>query len=93
MYGMGKFIRSIDTILYGRKTYDFGVQMGAQFDRKIRNYVFSRQPPPSSVPAGVEFVNEPIRAFAKRLRETKGKDIWMMGGAAIIASLLDEGEI
>jgi dihydrofolate reductase len=88
-YGMAKFVRSIDTIVYGRKTYDFGVQMGAKFDKKIRNYVFSSQPSPSSVPGSVEFVNEPIRAFAKRLRGTKGKNIWMMGGAAIIASFLD----
>ena len=43
--------------------------------------------------AGVEFVNEPIQAFATRLREKKGKDIWMMGGASIIASFLDDGEI
>jgi dihydrofolate reductase len=93
MYGMGKFIRSIDTILFGRKTYDIGLQMGAKFDPSVRNYVFSRQLPPSSVPKGVEFVNQPIAAFAKRLRETEGKDIWMMGGADIIASFLDAGEI
>ena len=30
---------------------------------------------------------------ATRLRQKKGKDIWMMGGAGIIASFLDEGEI
>jgi dihydrofolate reductase len=41
----------------------------------------------------VEFVNEPIKAFATRLREKKGKDIWIMGGAGIITSFLDEGEI
>ena len=41
----------------------------------------------------MEFVNEPIKAFASRLREKKGKDIWMMGGAGIIASFLDDGEI
>jgi len=38
-------------------------------------------------------VSEPIKAFAKRLRKKKGRDIWMMGGAGIIASFLDEGEI
>jgi dihydrofolate reductase len=38
-------------------------------------------------------VNEPIKAFATGLRGKKGKDIWMMGGAAIIASFLDEGVI
>jgi dihydrofolate reductase len=41
----------------------------------------------------VEFVSEPIKAFATHLQEKNGKDIWMMGGAGIIASFLDEGEI
>ena len=65
---------------------------GAEFDSKIKNYVFSRRPPKKPI-AGLEFVKEPIREFAKRLRATKGKDIWRMGGAGIIASFLDEGEI
>jgi riboflavin biosynthesis pyrimidine reductase len=47
----------------------------------------------SAAPAGVEFVNEPVKVFTTRLRKKKGKDIWMMGGAGIIASFLDQGEI
>jgi dihydrofolate reductase len=54
--------------------------------------VFSRTPPAAS-PPGVEIVREPIDAFATRLRAMPGKDIWMMGGAGIIGSVLDEGEI
>jgi dihydrofolate reductase len=46
------------------------------------------QPAPST-----EFVKEPIPAFAARLRSSPGKNIWMMGGAGIIASFLDEGQI
>ena len=42
---------------------------------------------------GFEFVKESISKFAKQLRSQKGKDIWMMGGAGIIASFLDKGEI
>lgn len=91
-YGMAKFMQSIDTKLFGRKTYDVGLQMGATFDSKTRNYVFSRTPP-ASAPSGVEFIAEAIGPFAKRLRERKGKDIWMMGGGEIIASFLDEGAI
>jgi len=41
----------------------------------------------------VEFVNDPITAFAKRLRAVPGKNIWMMGGGGVIASFLDEGKI
>jgi len=92
-YGMDKFTQSVDTKLLGRKTYDVSLRMGAKFDSKTRYYVFSKQPPPASVPAGVEFIGEGIGVFAKRLRDQKGKNIWMMGGGEIIASFLDEGAI
>src|SRR5579862_1775451 len=98
-YRMGVFLKSIDTTLWGRKTCDMALDYqkrgvpGSAFDTTVKNYVFTRGPLPSAAPAGVEFVNEPIAAFTNRLRKTKGKDIWMMGGAGIIASFLDEGEI
>ena len=41
----------------------------------------------------MEFVSEPVKAFAQRLRATPGKHIWMMGGGELIASFLDAGEI
>jgi dihydrofolate reductase len=89
-YGMGKFMQSIDDKVLGRKTYEVSLQLGAKFDR---HYVFSRQAPPTSVPSGVEFVNGPVLAFAKRLKNGKGKNIWLMGGGDIIASFLDAGAI
>jgi dihydrofolate reductase len=98
-YGMGTFYNSIYTTLWGRKTCDRALDFqkkrvpGTAFDTKVKNYVFTRSRPPSPAPAGVEFVGETIKAFATRLRSEKGKDIFMMGGAGIIASFLDEGEI
>ncbi|MEK7409693.1 MAG: dihydrofolate reductase family protein [Acidobacteriota bacterium] len=94
-YGMAAFFRSIDTILWGRKTYDLALARGPEgglFGQEIKNYVFSHRPPAASMP-GVEFVTEPIGAFAKRLRAAQGKDIWIMGGGGLIASFLDAGEI
>ncbi len=98
-YGMGAFYKSIDTILWGRKTCDTALEFqkngvtASAFDTRVKNYVFTRSLQQSAGPAGVEFVNEPIKGFATRLRKKKGKDIWMMGGAGIIASFLDEEEI
>jgi len=93
-YGYSKFFRFIDTILWGRKTYDLAVSMGVGtgVGPKIKNYVFSHRPQQSTV-REVEFVNEPIGAFAQRLRAEPGKQIWMMGGAGLIASFVDAGEI
>ena len=107
-YDMGAFYKSIDAIIFGRKTYEPLLQKFAvnktkatarskkpktqASDSRIKNYIFSRHPP-AATPPGVEFVREPIKEFTKRLRSEAGKDIWMMGGAGIIGSFLDEGEI
>ncbi len=94
-YGMADFFKRIDTILWGRKTYRKGIEMGmkaAGFDKGIKNYVFSHQRQESLEP-GFEFIGEPIKTFAQGLRAQPGKDIWMMGGGGIIASFLDDGEI
>jgi dihydrofolate reductase len=98
-YGMKKFYGSIDTILWGRKTYDWllayhkkaGKTEGL-FDTSVKNYVFSRNPP-RRVAAGAEFVREPLKKFVWRLRAAPGKNIWMMGGGGLIASFLDAGEL
>jgi dihydrofolate reductase len=97
-YGMAAFYKSIDTILWGRKTYDVALEFqkkgvpGSAFDPNVKNYLFSRTSSLSPV-SGVELVKEPVKSFATRLRRQKGKNIWMMGGAGLIASFLDAGEI
>ncbi len=88
-YGMNAFMRSVDTKVLGRKTYEVSLRMGAKFDSQGRNIVFSRRPPPANAPSGVQFVNDAIGPFVSRLREQPGKDIWLMGGGEIIASFLD----
>ena len=92
-YGLPEFERSTDAKILGRKTYDRSRQLGATFSAGGMHYVFSRQPPPASVPAGAHFVTESIAAFAERLRTQGGKNVWMMGGGDIIGSFLDEDAI
>jgi len=98
-YGIKAFYRRIDTILWGRNTYDWLIAYHRKrgkttglFDTNVTNYVFSRKPPKRPA-AGVTFVSDPVKAFARRLRATPGKQIWMMGGAGLIAAFLDAGEI
>jgi len=98
-YGMGDFYRSIDTILMGRKTYDFAVEYQKSgkaksvFDPKVKNYLFSRTVAAADVLPPVELVSKPVKRFAQELRAKPGKNIWMMGGGGIIAAFLDEGQI
>src|SRR6185295_13159815 len=63
-YGMSDFMKSIDTKVLGRKTFEISLRMGAKFDSKSsRTIVFSRQPPPVDAPSGVEFVSEAIGPY------------------------------
>ena len=98
-YGMDEFYASVDTILWGRKTYDWVIQYHIKndtkehpFDTNVNNFVFSRNPPRRPAD-GVTFVTKTVETFAQHLRATPGKDIWMMGGGELIASFLDAGEI
>jgi dihydrofolate reductase len=88
-YGMGDFMKTVDTYVLGRKTYEDGLRLGGKFEGPERTIVFSHQAPPPGVPRSVEFVNEAIGAFVARLRSQPGKDIWLMGGGEIIAAFLD----
>ncbi|HYK20278.1 MAG TPA: dihydrofolate reductase family protein [Pyrinomonadaceae bacterium] len=91
-YGINAFARSIDTHMFGRKTYEAGLRLGAKFDSKSRYVVFSRHAAPANAPSGVEFVNA-IGPFVSELRQQPGKNIWLMGGGELIASFLDEHAI
>ncbi len=93
-YGMGAFLKSIDTILWGRKTYEMALGFGEKATAPLgqsRNYVFGRRP--ASVAPGFEWVEEPLPEFMRALRGRPGKDVWVMGGASLIGSLLDACEV
>jgi dihydrofolate reductase len=75
-YGLPEFERSTDAKILGRKTFDRSLQMGARFSAAAVHYVFSRRPPPASVPAGVHSsssrsVPSPS-ASARKLARTSG---------------------
>ena len=94
-YGMGAFMKTVDTKIIGRKTYEASLRLGVKFDAKDRDrsIVLSRQAAPAGAPAGIEFASGPIGPFVRRLKEQPGKDIWLMGGGDLIASFLDERAI
>jgi len=89
-YGMREFYRTIDTVLMGRKTWEIGIKLGQSHFAKKKNYVFSRT---AREAEHIEIVTEEPAAFVRRLREQPGKDIWLVGGGELIATLIDGGEV
>lgn len=91
-YGMGAFYRSIDTVVMGRKTYDLMLSFGQRAYPGVQNFVFSRRARRSTVP-NLAWVRGDVRTFVRRLRAKKGKHVWLVGGAGLVASFLDAGGI
>lgn len=90
-YGYAAFTATIDTILLGRKTYDWVVrEIGAEhYENGERDiYVITRTARPSQ--GRTRFHAGPLRELVQQLRGLPGKDIYCDGGAEVIHALLQE---
>lgn len=78
----------IDTILLGRKTYDFVMNhMQWPYDG-LDTFVFTRHPKP--IEHGIMTDQKPSEVL-KTLQQKPGKDIWLIGGAELTQSFLSDG--
>lgn len=88
---MAEYWGTIDTVLMGRKTYEFSVDGGGGGGPSmegISTYVFSRamkQPPA----AGITVVSDDAGAFVRGLKAQPGKGIMVMGGGELARSLFE----
>lgn len=94
--GYGEFIRNVDTIIIGKKTYD---QIATElfpdrwyYEGKL-SYILTHHPQKDT--NEIKFTNEPAADLVERLRRQEGKNIWICGGAQVVndlmrADLIDE---
>ena len=88
-YGYAEFMANIDTIILGRKTYDYVIkQIGSShYDNGQRDvYVITRTERPSA--GRTIFYTRNISQLVNRLKSEKGKSIYCDGGAEVINELL-----
>lgn len=85
-FGVSDFIKSIDTVLIGRKTYEVMLEFGETHYKGRRNIVFSRSLKSNDV---IEVVSSDVASFVRELKAESGKDIWLVGGGELITQLLN----
>ncbi|AST91307.1 hypothetical protein BC6307_08465 [Sutcliffiella cohnii] len=95
------FLNQIDTILYGRKSYDLWGQYTSTIEdtndekemwglvHSKEKYVFSRTQ--KGYDNKAIFVSEHIPEEVNKLKNKPGKDIWLYGGASLITTFIDLG--
>jgi dihydrofolate reductase len=87
---MKEMWRSVDTMLMGRKTYEFAMRMGGPIQwGKIRTYIFSRTL--KEVSGGAELVGGDAAGFVRELKSSAGGDIVVMGGGELGTTLVEAG--
>jgi dihydrofolate reductase len=88
-YGHTKFLETIDTIIIGRKTYDYVLkEIGSSYyDNGQRDvYVITRTQKPNT--GRTIFYTESLTTLIDKLQSESGKNIYCDGGSEIINELL-----
>lgn len=89
-YGMSDFFKRIDSVFYGRKSYELVLSMESEAPPgfpKLKEYVFSNSL--ARVREGAVLVKDDIESQVEQIKNEKGKDIWLFGGAELISSLIN----
>jgi dihydrofolate reductase len=91
-YGYGEFIKTVDTIILGRRTYDWVMTQVSEFPHADKEtYVITRTPKP---PLGkTQFYSGNLKDLISGLKTINGKNIFIDGGAEVVNELLKDNLI
>lgn len=88
-YGYHAFIQSVDTVILGRKTYDWVMSQVPEFPHADKNtYVITRTPKPDI--GKTTFYTGNLKELVSKLKQEDGQAIYCDGGAEIVNELLKE---
>jgi len=91
-YGYADFIKTVDTVIVGRKTYDKVLSMGFDFPHADKeSYIITRTPKPTI--GNIQFYTENLEALILKLKEKDGQNIFVDGGAEIVNLMMNDNLI
>lgn len=88
--GYSDFYNTVDTILIGRRTYDWIIEEEkGEFSYKNKKcYVFSKSEVGTN--ENVEFIDQVVAEFTNKIKKMDGENIWLIGGNILINSFIKE---
>ena len=86
-YGYGDFIQTVDTVIMGRKTYDWIMAHVPEFVHADKTtFIISRTERQST--ENTRFHTGDLSDLVRRLKTESGKNIFIEGGAEVVKTLL-----
>jgi dihydrofolate reductase len=86
-YGYADFVKTVDTVILGRKTYDKVIAMGFEFPHADKDVYIITRTPKSNI-GSIKFYTGDLPALIAKLKSESGKNIFCDGGAEIVNELL-----
>lgn len=91
-YGYADFLRTVDAVIVGRKTYDKVISMGFDFPHTDKDtYIITRTPRKNI--GSLKFYTDSLKPLVQKLKSENGKNIYCDGGAEIVNELLKDNLI
>jgi dihydrofolate reductase len=91
-YGYEAFVDSVDTVIVGKRTYDWVMNVVDEFPHKDKEaYVITRKNLPSI--GNTHFYSGDLSELIERLKSKEGKNIYCDGGSQLVHELLKIGAI
>jgi dihydrofolate reductase len=90
-YGYAEFTAGVDTMILGRKTFDWVLSKLPDWPHKEYTYVWTRTP--KAAHDNVEYFSGELADLIHRLKNEKGKNIFINGGSEVVHELLKRGLI
>jgi dihydrofolate reductase len=88
-YGYADFIANVDTVILGRRTYDWVVRHAGFFPHADKEaYIITRTARPQE--GNTIFYTGDLKELVTRLKQQEGKNIFCDGGAEVVHALLRE---
>jgi dihydrofolate reductase len=92
-YGYAAFYQSIDTVLVGRRTYEVAQSLAEWPYAGRRVVVFTRAGEARVTSPDTVATPRPPADIVAELRARPGKDLWLVGGGALVNSFMAAGLI
>lgn len=90
--GFEQFYEEVDTLLMGRMTFERQLAKGPWPFSGKKTFVFSKNLK-NNFSSEIEIVNRDAVTFLEDFKLTPGKKVWLVGGAKLVRSLMEENMV
>ena len=92
-YGYSEFLKAIDIIVMGSKTYEQVLNFGSWPYEGVKTYVMTKRQLEPVDKAKVKFYSGDLNSFVPGIKRESHKNIWLVGGASLSQSFLKHNSI